>query len=172
MSLQVVGIARNPNKHDFRARGITGLRDPGPEVALRRAKFESEQAELKAMVGYCEIGIPESFVRMDVDVVEANEVDVGENNEDVGRSHQEETLGTKGEGFALQVDETASMIEEKGSSSGDDVEKSKMLAASVVDGSCESWNSVRSLRARNPIQIHPYVLEREEYRRFLKAGRS
>ena len=169
MSLEVVGIARKPNKSDLKARGLTGLPDPSPEVALLRAKLESEQAELRAMVGY-ETGIPESFVRADVDVVEVNGVDAGEGNEDVGRADQE-NLDTKSEGCALQVDEKGSRVEEKGSGSGDDVEKSSMLAASVVDGSCEPGKFVRSLRNRNPIQIHPYVLERKGYRQLVKAGR-
>ena len=171
MALQVIGTARKPNKSDLRARGLTGLPDPSPEVALLREKLESEQAELRAMVGCYEIGIPESFVRMDVDVVEVNEVDVGVGNEDVGRSDQEENLGTKSEGFTLQVDEKGSRVEEKRSGSGDDVEKSSMLAASVADGSCEPGKFVRSLRNRNPIQIHPYALEREGYRQLVKAGR-
>ena len=171
MALQVIGTARKPNKSDLRARGLTGLPDPSPEVTLLRAKLESEQAELRAMVGCYETGIPESFVRMDVDVVEINEVDVCVGNEDAGRSNQENNLCTESEGFALQMDENRSRVKETGSGSGDDVEKSSMLAASVVGGSCEPGKFVRSLRHRNPIQIHPYALEREGHRQLVKAGR-
>ena len=42
--LEVVGTARRPSASDLKKRGITGLIDPGPKVALRRAKLESQQA--------------------------------------------------------------------------------------------------------------------------------
>ena len=171
MSLQVVGIARKPNKSDLRARGITGLPDPSPKVALLRAKLESEQAELRAMVGCYEIGVQVSCVRTEAEVVKVNEVDVAECNEDVGRSDPEENLGTESEGFAVQVDEKGSKVEEKGLGLNHDVEKSSVLPSSVVDGSCEPGKFVRNLRERNPIQIHPYVLERKGYRQLVKAGR-
>ena len=171
MSLAVIGTARKPNKSDLRARGLTGLPDPSPEVALLRAKLKSEQAELRAMVECWESGVPESFVRNDIDVVEVNEVDVAEDDEDVGPLDQEKTLGTESGTFAVQVEVTASKVEKKESGSGDDVEKSTVPAASVVDESCEPRKSVRILRDRNPIQIHPYVLEREGYRQLIKAGR-
>ena len=171
MSLQVIGTARKPNKSDLRARGITGLPDPSPEVALLRAKLESEQAELRAMAGCHEIGVLESCVRTEAEVVKVNEVDVAEGDEDVGRSDPEENLGTKSEGSTLQVDEKGSGNEEKDSGSGGDLEKSSMLVASIADGSCEPRKSVRILRDRNPIQIHPYVLERKGYRQLVKAGR-
>ena len=167
MALVVVGTARKPNKSDLRARGLTGLPDPSPEVALLRAKLEAEQLELRAI----DIGVPESFVRYDVDVVMVSEVDVGEGNKDVKCSDQEVTLGTESEAFAVQVEETARKIEKKEMGSGDDVKKSSMLAAPVVDGPLESGKIVRRLRDRNPIQVHPYALEREEYRKLIKTGR-
>ena len=171
MSYQVVGTARKPNKSDLRARGITGLPDPSPEVALLRAKLESEQAELRAMVGCYEFGVPVSCVRTEVEVVKVNEVDVAEGSKNVGRSDPEENLGTESEGCAVQVDEKGSGVEEKGLGSSHDVEKSSVLTSSVADGSCEPAKFVRNLRDRNPIQIHPYVLERKEYRQLVKAGR-
>ena len=163
MSLAVIGTARRPNKSDLRARGLTGLPDPSPEVALLRAKLESEQAELRAMVGCYEIGVPESFVRKKIDVIE--------DNEDVGPSDQEETSGTESEAIAVQVEETASNVEKKEVGSDEDFKKSSMQAATVVDEPCEPRKSVRTLRDRSPIQIHPYVLEREGYRQLVKAGR-
>lgn len=175
MPLVVIGTERKPNKSDLKARGLRGLPDPSPEVALLRAKLESEQAELRAMVGCYETGIPESFVRMDVDVVEVNEVEVcegnevevGEGNKDVGCSVQEEKLGLESEEVPMQVAETAGKLEEKELGPCDDADKPSMP---VVDGS-EPGKSVRILRDRNPIQIHPYVLEREGYRQLRKAGR-
>ena len=163
MALVVIGTERKPNKSDLRARNLTGLPDPGPEVAALRAKLESEQTELRALVGCYEIGVPESSVRMDVDVVEVNG--------DVGRPDREESLGTRSEEHALQKDEMSVRVEEKELGSGDDVEKSTVLAASVADGPCEPQKIVRVLRTRHPIQIQPYALERKEYRQSLKAGR-
>ena len=168
MPLVVIGTERKPNKSDLKARGCSGLPDPGPEVALLRAKLEAEQAELRKMVEYSGIGIPESFVRMDVDVVEANDVVVSECDEVFGRSDQEKNLGSGSERVAMQVDETAGKPQEKGLSPGDGADKSKIP---VVDGSSEAGKFVRVLRDRNPIQIHPYALEREGYRKFKKAGR-
>ena len=225
MPLVVIGTERKPNKSDLKSRDPTGLPDPGPDVALLRAKLEAEQAELRAMVEYSGIGIPESFVRMDVDVVEADEVDVSGCDEDVGGLDQEESLGSESEGLEMQVDEKAGKLEEKELGPGDDADKScmpvvdgvdvgegnedvehlkqdnldtesKAFAVQVektackiekkglglgdgadkssmpfVEGPSEAGKSVRILRHRNPIQIHPYVLEREGYQRMKKAGR-
>ena len=160
MSLEVVGIARKPNKSDLRARGLTGLPDDleSPEVVRIRARLEKEQ------VGLRDIGVRESFVRMDVvDVLEVKEVDGGED--------KEENLGMKSEqGFAVLVDdEEGGRVEEK----GDDVEKMSSLRVNSVvgdDGSGKGKTG-RCLRKRNPIQVRPYGLEREGYRRLVKNGR-
>ena len=157
MALVVVGTARKPNKSDWRARGLAGLPDPGPDVALLRAKLEAEQVGLRAI----DVGVLESWVRAEGDEVKVCEVDVGEGGKDVRCPDQDETLlGTESEAFAVEVKETAS-----------DSEKSSLLAAPVFDGPLESGKIVRRLRERKPIQVHPYALEREEYRKLIKTGR-
>ena len=154
-SLEVVGIARKPNKSDLRARGLTGLSDDPecPEVVRIRARLEEGQKGLR------DLGIPESFVRIDGDGGGGGEVDGGEG--------KEENLGTKSE---LQVDDvTGGRVEEE----ADDVEKksSSRVNSVVGDDGSGKGKTGRCLRKRNPIQVRPYVLEREGYRRLVKNGR-
>ena len=68
-SLVVIGTARKPNDSDLRDRNLTGLPDPGPDVVLRRAEFEFEQAALRAQVSsHLEHQAPLSFLRTKIDV--------------------------------------------------------------------------------------------------------
>lgn len=170
MELVTIGTARKPNKADLRARGLTGLPDPSPEVAVLRAKLESEQAELRELAFCYDNGSPESSARMDVDVVEANEIDevnLGECNADVKHSDEGEKLDAEDEAFMMQLIEN-----EKALGSGNDVEKSTTpAAASVADESHGPEKFVRILRNRKPIQVRPYAVERKAYRQSLKAGR-
>ena len=158
-SLEVVGIARKPNKHDLKARGLTGLIDDAenPDVVRIRARLEKEQKGLR------DIGVRESFVRIEGDGGGGKEVDGGEGKE-----------GNAGMKSALRVDDEigGKVEEEKGwSGSNDDVEKKSSLQANSVVGDDGSGKLGRCLRKRNPIQVRPYVLEREGYRRLVKNGR-
>ena len=67
-NLEIVGTARKPNNSDLRHRGLTGLPDPSPEVAARRAELESQQEELKARVATFQGEGRISFMRTKIDV--------------------------------------------------------------------------------------------------------
>ena len=158
--LQVIGTARKPNKSDLRRRGITGLPDPSPEVTLRRAEFESAQAELRARTECFGDAIPVSFLRTEIDARKDDLDDKGlwECERDESGRCEDVAAGINGGG-------------------GCDGEKMSMLTARVdVTDAPESSGepgkkAVRKFRDRSPIQICPYALEREEYRQRIKTGR-
>ena len=66
--LVVIGTARKPNASDLRNRGLSGLPDPSPEVALRRAEFELEQEALRAQVALLQGENELSFLRTKIGV--------------------------------------------------------------------------------------------------------
>lgn len=160
--LEVIGIARKPNDSDLRKRGLTGLLDPGPEVARRRAQLESEQAELRAKMEYSGVGFPVSFVR--------TKVGEGRSNEDV-RGWDCETVPSTGiDDRAVEMDVGHGKGEEKILNSTVHADTTEPSKPPVVDEACGFQKGVRKLRDRTPIQIQPYALEREVYRQVMKSA--
>ncbi len=74
--LVVIGTARKPNASDLRNRGLSGLPDPSPEVALRRAELELEQEALRAQVALLQGENELSFLRTKIGVHRSTDDDV------------------------------------------------------------------------------------------------
>ena len=163
IDLEVVGIARRPNKSDLRHRDITGLPDPSPEVEVLRTTLELQQAKLKEKLGCYGYGAPVSFSRMNLGVGEGDEVVEGsEHDKDIRAENRKGMVALSGEdGRSEDVCAGSNVC----------VEKSSMPPLSVVNGLCETEKARHNLRNRSPIQIHPYVLEREAYRQVVRAGK-
>lgn len=164
--LAVIGTARRPNSADLRDRGLAGLPDPGPDVALRRAELELEQATLKAQVAFWHGGgdFPVSFSRTKIDKYHGS---------DDGSSSNPETMRedpvVKVEREHIMHD---TMDDEQMRKSTADVDKPNLSeSVRVADKACEAEEGVRYLRDRKPVQLHPYALEREVYRQRVKDGR-
>ena len=165
--LAVIGTARRPNSADLRDRGLAGLPDPGPDVALRRAELESEQAALKTQVAFWHGGgnVPVSFSRTKIDRCHGS---------DDGSSSNPETMREDPVG---KVEENHIMHDTVGDEqirkSTADVDKPTLSeSVRVAYKACEAEEGVRYLRDRKPVQLHPYALEREVYRQRVKAGRA
>lgn len=161
--LEFIGIARKPNESDLRKRGFTGVPDPGPEAALRRAQLESEQAELRAKTEYPEFGFPVSFMR--------TKIGEGQKNDDIRSWDCEMVSSTGGDDRTVEMDVGYGKGEEKILSLKAHADTAEPSKPPVVDEVCGFQKGVRKLRDRTPIQIQPYALEREVYRQVIKSGR-
>lgn len=174
-SLVVIGTARKPNSSDLKNRSLSGLSDHCPDVELRRAQFELEQAALRELVILRENGTPVSFLRTRIGIGHS----ATESN--VSDSDKETCLDTEREDAAVDVEVEE---EEEGGLLGDAMGYCKQIQDStasvdvpnlpespVVNEACEPQNAMRKLRNRNPIQLHPYALERDIYCQAVKAGK-
>lgn len=84
-NLEPIGTARRPNASDLILRGLNGLPNPDPNVALRRKDFEAAQVALKAQVRLTQGENKVSFLRTRIGSGEASTEDESENvkeNED------------------------------------------------------------------------------------------
>lgn len=160
--LEVIGIARKPNDSDLSKRDLTGLPDPSPEVALRRAQLESEQAELRAKMEYSGLGFPVSFLRM--------KVGEGQGSKDVSGWDCETVSSARGDDQAVETDVGRGKGEEKILNLAVHANTTEPSKPSVVEEPCGFQKGVRKLRDRTPIQIQPYALERDVYRQVIENG--
>ena len=150
-NLEIVGTARKPNNSDLRNRGLTGLPDPSPEVVARRVELDSQQEELKARVAAFQGESRVSFMRTKIDV-----------------SQRADDMMMLGWEMSESTDGGDSVVEEKMPDSTARINPPELPVASKA---CESEISVRCLRDRTPIQLHPYTCEREVYRQMSKVGK-
>ena len=156
--LEIIGTARKPNISDLRERGLIGLPDPDPEVLMRRAKFESEQAYLEMQVKFHEGETPLSFLRTKINAQQSDNDAMGLNYEKCKsiRKIEVNVEHANGEEKALNVAARVSIPE--------------MADSPVVNEACVSEKAVRVLRDRNPIQLRPYAVERKMYRQMIATG--
>lgn len=158
--LEVIGIARKPNEFDQRKRGLAGLPDPGPEVALRRAQLEAEQAELRAKTECSGVGLPVSFLRTKIGEVRGDEV--------VRDWDCEKVSSTGDDDRAVEMDVRHGKDGEKILNVNAHADTTEPSKPPIVDEACGFQKGVRKLRDRTPIQMQPYALEREVYRQVIK----
>lgn len=168
----VIGIARKPNTSDLRDRHLTGLPDPGPDVTRRRAEFEFEQAALRAQVSRLEGEAPLSFLRTKIEVGRRSDGDghgaaAGLDREMGLKSESEDRAGESDQGY--DIGDTMGDEQIPNSTAQVDIPNEPDLP--VANEVCEARKPRRSLRNRSPIQLHPYALEREVYRRTVKVER-
>ena len=159
--LKVIGTARRPNASDLRERGITGLvLDPGPEIALRRAEFESQQA---AWMGWTEGGFTLSFER--TTKIGSRE----KSGDETGSSDRERDVLSERCDDEVKVDEKGSKGgKRRGSLTG----RNDLLQSLVTDDETGAVRkNGRVLRDRSPLQLQPYAREREAYRKMVKGGK-
>ncbi|KAL9068888.1 MAG: hypothetical protein Q9161_005860 [Pseudevernia consocians] len=166
-TLVIIGTARKPNASDLRDRGLSGLPDPSPEVALRRADLQSEQAALRA---------EETIFHGEKSFSSSLRTEIGgqrDTNDDIS-----DLDGETGSSI-LSEDSILVKIEDEDSKGDEGILQSiahcdiPQLSESAVadDAPGGAQNAIRKLRHRKPIQLHPYALEREVYRQRVKVGR-
>lgn len=176
--LVVIGTARKPNLSDLKNRSLSGLPDLGPDVELRRAELEVEQAALRELVVRREDGTACSFLR----------TKIGGRKGASGVSNFVTDIGMRVSSGDAEVNVEKAMVEEdeekeeeEEDTMGDDeqipdptgcVDVPNQPESAFANEGCEPQTAMSNLRNRSPIQLHPYALEREVYRHTVKAGRA
>ncbi len=160
--LKIIGTARRPNASDLRERDLTGLPDPSPEVARRRADLEIEQA---ARVGHFKDDIAVSFMRTKIALRERAEDATGSEWESGCRTRSRDTTAGTG------MDEECGRGGETGEELNASVGVADLSDSTATDKTCRSEKTMRNLRSRTPIQLRLYALEREVYHQLLRTGR-
>ncbi len=154
--LVVIGTARKPNASDLRNRGLSGLPDPSPEVALRRAEFELEQEALRAQVALLQGENELSFLRTKIGVHRSTDDDASGLDPGIVASKM------SGDPHLVEVGKATARME-----------VSDLPESPVADNEAGGPESAkRSLRNRSPIQLHPYELERKVYHQTVKVRRA
>ena len=149
-NLEVVGTARRPNRSDLKARGLSGLLDTSPDVAVRRAELASQQPE--------DPKVQESYLRTRIGECESTDGATAAGADQKRDSHGEE----RGRGV---------MVDDGQGVDATDV-SSVLLGSLVANEAFQAGKTVRSLRDRKPVQLSPYAVEREGYRQAIQIGRA
>ena len=172
--LVIIGTARKPNASDLRNRGLTGLPDPSSDVTRRRAELEAEQAALRAGWDFLEKERELSFLRTVTKKRNGGGGGIDGKNLD---GKEEVGEGTKGgdEGVKVSVEEQEEAAmggadTPKPTVRGDSLDQTESPVANNEPG--RPQQARRDLRKRNPVQQHPYAVERETYRRAVKVGKA
>ena len=157
--LEIIGTVRKPTLSDLRERGLIGLPGPDPDVLIRRAEFESEQANLRARMKWHEGEIAVSFLRTKIDAMESDDDAVGSGSEECESVRR------------VEVDVEHDRGNEKIFNVAGSVGMPNLPDSTVANEACGSEKAVRALRDRNPIQLRPYAVEREIYRHMIATGK-
>ena len=160
--LKIIGTERRPNASDLKERDLTGLPDPSPEVARRRADLEMEQA---ARLRCFKDDIAMSFMR--------TKIALHKRAEDTTGLEWESNLSTRSWNTAIGMGRNKERGRggETGQESNASVGIADLSDLTATDKTCRSEKAARNLRGRTPIQLQPYAFEREVYRELLRTRR-